>query len=153
MHADGPYEEQDESNHQEKRLMKMRIVEDDVASRYLMSEFLQPYGVCHVAVDGQEAVESVRVALDKKTPYDLICLDIRMPRMNGLDALKQIRLLEEEKGMLGGNGAKVIMTTTADDSKSILSAFNAQCEGYVVKPVSEEKLLQQIQKLGIELAP
>ena len=132
--------------------MKMLIVEDDVASRFLISEFLQPYGVCHVAVDGQEAVESVRAALDKKAPYDLICLDVRMPRMNGLDALKQIRVLEEQKGILVGHGAKIIMTTAADDFGSILSAFNAQCEGYIVKPISEEKLRDLIQKLGITLA-
>lgn len=129
--------------------MRVLIVEDDATSRFLLSDYLSPYGKCHVAVDGVEAVTAVKRALEAGEPYDLICLDIRMPNMDGQEALKQIRKLEEEKGILIGDGAKVIMTTTVSDASNILEAFNEQCEAYLIKPISEEKLQKELQRLQL----
>jgi two-component system, chemotaxis family, chemotaxis protein CheY len=129
--------------------MKILIVEDDVASRFLLCDLLAPYGPCHVAVDGKEAVEAVHAALEQRIPYDLVCLDIKMPRMDGVEALKSIRELEKAKGVMLGDGPKIIMTTTVSDPKSIMGAFNEQCEGYIIKPITEEKLTAEMQKLRL----
>jgi two-component system, chemotaxis family, chemotaxis protein CheY len=63
--------------------MRCLIVEDDFVGRKLMQKYLSDYGECDVAVDGEEAVEAFRQAVENETPYDLICLDIMMPNMNG----------------------------------------------------------------------
>ena len=79
--------------------MKYLIVEDDFAARRLLQRYLSNYGDCDIAVDGNEAVEAFRQAVDEKEPYDLICLDIMMPNMDGHEALKVIRQIESEHGI------------------------------------------------------
>ena len=77
--------------------MKALIVEDDFTSRLLLQGLLQPFGVCHVCINGKEAVEAFKIALDQKEPYDLVCLDIMMPEMDGQTALKEIRAIEGQR--------------------------------------------------------
>src|SRR3989304_1394191 len=96
------------------RGVKTLIVEDDFTSSLLLQGILKPYGTSHTALNGNQAVEAVRAALEAGEPYNLICLDIMMPEMDGQEALRQIRALEEAKGIIAINGAKVVMTTALE---------------------------------------
>ena len=129
--------------------MKCLIVEDDFTARKLLQVYLREHADCDVAVNGKEAVEAVRDALDKEQPYDLLCLDISMPEMDGQEALKAIRKIEKEHGIVGLSGVKVIMTTAFGDKKNIMTAFNSGCESYLIKPINREKLFVEIEKLGL----
>jgi two-component system chemotaxis response regulator CheY len=129
--------------------MKTLVVEDDFTSSLLLREILKHYGTAHSALNGQEAVDAVRTAIDSGEPYDLICLDIMMPEMDGHEALQQIRALEEAKGIIAIDGAKIIMTTALDDSKNILASFKDQCDIYLTKPVDKAKLLGGLRKLKL----
>lgn len=129
--------------------MKSLIVEDDFTSRNLMQIYLADMGPCHVAVNGREAVEAVAKSLNERQPYDLICLDIMMPEMDGIEALAAIRELEKEKGVEGLDGVKIIMTTAKGQSEDIFDAFNTGCEAYLIKPVRKPELIAEIQKLGL----
>ena len=129
--------------------MKCLIVEDDFAARKLLQVYLSDYADCFVAVNGHEVVEAVREALDEGQPYDLICLDIMMPEMDGHKALEAIRQMEKEHGIGGLDGVKIIMTTALDDSRNIMGAFRTGCEAYIVKPIRKEKLIDEITKLGL----
>ncbi|MFY9742801.1 MAG: response regulator, partial [Candidatus Sulfotelmatobacter sp.] len=91
--------------------MRTLIVEDDFTSRLLLQSFLAQYGECHIAVNGTEAVAAFRAALENQQPYDLICMDIMMPEMDGQAAIQEIRAIEEAGGIISSNGAKIIMTT------------------------------------------
>ena len=129
--------------------MKCLIVEDDFSARTLMLRYLSGYGECHIAVDGNEAVEAFRQAMGEKEPYDLICLDIMMPNMDGHEALRAIRQIESEHGIAGLDGVKVIMTTALGESKDVMGAFREGCEAYIVKPTRNNKLLEEMEKLGL----
>jgi two-component system chemotaxis response regulator CheY len=129
--------------------MKTLIVEDDFTSRLLLQEYLKSYGPAHVAVNGREAVEAARVALDAGEPYHLICLDIMMPEMDGHQALRQIRGLEEAKGILSTSGSKIVMTTALGNMKNVSQAYSALYDAYLVKPLDRQKLLQELRKLGL----
>jgi len=129
--------------------MKSLIVEDDFTSRFLLQELLAPYGECHVAVNGREAVFAYRMALDAGRPYDLVCLDIMMPEMDGHAALKEMRALEDLKGIDSTHGAKIIMTTALGDVKNVAAAYQALCDGYLVKPVDKAKLLGLLDELKV----
>jgi two-component system chemotaxis response regulator CheY len=120
--------------------LNILVVEDDFTSRRVLSHILESFGVCDVAVDGEEAVEAVRLGLDDERQYDLICLDIMMPRMDGQAALKAIRALEDSYSILPGSGAKIIITSALDDSSNVLQAFRSQCDGYIVKPYDRQKI-------------
>lgn len=124
--------------------VKTLIVEDEFTGRLLLQITLEKYGEVHIAVNGKEAVEAVNLAIELEAPYDLICLDMKMPEMNGHEALKAIRELEAAAGVVPDKGAKIIMTTSVDDGKSIMSAFKEQCDGYMVKPIDRKKLLQHL---------
>ncbi len=129
--------------------MKTLIVEDDFTSRIALQGMLSSHGPAHIAVNGREAVEAVAAAMKGGEPYDLICLDIMMPNMDGHEALNTIRGLEEQAGILPGKGAKIIMVTPLSDSKNVLSAFREQCDGYITKPVDRSKLIKELQKLSL----
>ena len=129
--------------------MKTLIVEDDFTSRLLIQEFLRGYGVSHIAVNGREAVEAVAAALDSGEPYQLVCLDIMMPGMTGQQALKEIRELEESRGIFSSDGAKIIMTTALNDIQSKIDAFAGLCDAYLTKPIHKEHLLRELRKLKL----
>lgn len=132
--------------------MKILIAEDDFVSRRLINEQLAGLGECCVVEDGLEAVNAVREALDEDSHFDLVCLDIKMPNKDGHDALKEIRELEAGHKIRLGDGCKVIMTTIFSDSKNVLKAFNNQCEAYIVKPITREKIERELSKLGLHKA-
>ncbi len=129
--------------------MKCLIVEDNFTARKLLKMYLSSCADCDIAVDGNEAVVAFSLAMDAKEPYDLICLDIMMPNMDGRQALKAIRQIESEHGISGLDCVKVIMTTALEDSKNVMGSFREGCEAYIVKPVKKDKLFEEIQKLGI----
>lgn len=129
--------------------MKTLIVEDDFASRKLMHKYLAPLGETDVVVDGKEAVEAFQLAMDEKEPYDLICLDIMLPKKDGQEVLKELRNIEERHGRFGNDATKVIMTTALGDAKNVLNAFRSQCEAYLQKPISQEQLYNELKELKL----
>ncbi len=131
--------------------MKVLIVEDDFASRLLLQGYLQSTGVCHSAANGKEAVFAFESALNSGEPYDLICLDIMMPEMDGQETLREIRKIEDKKKIIPSDGVKVIMITALDDKSNVMGAFREQCDAYLVKPIERDKLMESLRSL--ELMP
>ena len=128
--------------------MKMLIVDDELTNRKLLMTMLEDLGNCDLAVNGKEAVDLFRVSMDSKDFYDIIFLDIKMPVMDGHEALKTIRKIEEAKGVMIGNSVKVVMVSALGDKNNILSSFQEGCEYYLVKPFQQNKLYQLIGELG-----
>ncbi len=129
--------------------MRTLIAEDDFVSRNVLHRLISPFGPCDIAVDGIEAVEASRLAHEENKSYDLVCLDIMMPGMDGHEVLKEMRRLEADRGIRGLSGAKIIMTTALGDPDSIKKAFKEQCEAYLIKPVEKEKLYSHISSFGL----
>jgi two-component system chemotaxis response regulator CheY len=147
--ANHPAKEASGQAHAIRPLLRGLLVEDDFASRLLLQTFLSSFGECHVAVNGREAVEAFRSALEHGRRYDLICMDIMMPEMDGREAVRQIRALEEEHGILSTSGAKIIMTTAVDDVKEVIRCFHELCDAYLTKPVDLGTLLDQLKSYGL----
>ncbi len=129
--------------------MRILVVEDDYISRRLLCRYLEPYGMCEEAVNGHEAVDAVRRAIDAGEQFDLICLDIMMPGMDGQQALVILRQIEAENGMPIGKGAKVIMTSAMEDNQYIMQALNASADGYVVKPIEKRRFIETLKETGL----
>jgi two-component system chemotaxis response regulator CheY len=128
--------------------MKSLIVEDDFVGRLLLQRYLAPFGPCHVAVNGQEAIVAYGQSIQDKEPYDLICLDIMMPGIDGHEVLKHIRTCEDaiESPKIS---VKIIMTTAMADKANVFKAFRSQCDAYLPKPIRKDKLLEQLVELGL----
>lgn len=129
--------------------MKILLAEDDFVTRKYMRDFLSQYGECDVTVDGMEAVDAFMMELEAGTPYDLVCLDIMMPVMDGYQALMGIRNLEKEKGIPKEKASKIIMTTALNDEKNVKMAFEYGCTIYSGKPIDKERFEQALVKLGL----
>jgi two-component system chemotaxis response regulator CheY len=89
-------------------------------------------------------VEACRLALDQGKMYHLICMDIMMPEMDGREAVRQVRAIEEAHGILAKSGAKIIMTTAVDDLKEVMRCFEEFCDAYLMKPINLANLLRQM---------
>ena len=129
--------------------MRTLIAEDEFTSRFLLQKFLSQYGDAQVAVNGKESVTAFRAARESGRPYDLICMDIQMPEMDGQTAVREIRVIEEDGGTLSTDGVKIIMTTAQEDAKNVIESFKSLCDAYLFKPIDTEKLLGHIRDLHL----
>ena len=129
--------------------MRILIAEDDFASRKFMLRFLSQYGECDVTVDGMEAVDAFLMALETGESYDLVCLDIMMPELDGYQALKAMRDIEKEKNVPLNKSAKIIMTTALNEGRNVTKAFKLGCVAYAGKPIDQEKFENVLRKLEL----
>jgi two-component system chemotaxis response regulator CheY len=127
--------------------MRSLVAEDDATSQTLLKKFLSRYGECHIAFDGKEAVEAAASALGSRQSYDLICMDLKMPVMDGQAAIREIR--KQEVASRAVNPAKIIVTTAHTDSESIAGALLGRCNAYLVKPIDIAKLKAELKTLGL----
>ena len=128
--------------------MRILLAEDDFVTRKFMMNFLSKYGDCDVTVDGMEAVDAFMMAMEEDDPYDLVCLDIMMPVMDGYQALIGIRNIEKEKGIPQDKAVKVIMATALNEEKNVKMAFDLGCTIYSGKPINQDRFEQALKKLG-----
>ena len=138
-----------ESGSQGQSQLKILIVEDDYASSIVIEEYLSEYGECKIAANGTNAVTEFRNALNKGQPYDMICLDIMIPTIDGHLVLKEISQVQRDYGIDDKDGVKIVMTTALDESEDIARAFRGGCDAYIVKPVTDEILIKEMQKLSL----
>lgn len=129
--------------------MRILIAEDDSISRYALQKLLTPYGNCHSVATGKLAVEAFQKSLESDTAYDLVCLDILMPELDGHGALREMRTFEEAKGIRFGYGAKIIMVSALGDMKNVMNAYHGLCDGYLAKPISRNSVVQVLKELKL----
>lgn len=130
--------------------MKALIVEDDAVSRKVMQGILSQYCECHTAEDGGKAVEAFSSAWDKDDPFDVVCMDIMMPNMDGHEALARIRSIERDRGTPPERVVKVIVTTSVDDPHNVVRAlYRGGATAYIVKPVEKDRLLEEMERIGL----
>ena len=130
--------------------MKILIVEDEITSRKLMQSMLAPYGECSAAANGKEAVDTFKAAVEEGTPFDLICMDIMMPEMDGQEALKKIRALERQKEITTSDEVKVVMITALDDPKNVVEAYyKGGATSYVPKPIDRQLFINLLRNLDL----
>lgn len=129
--------------------MKILIAEDDLASRKYLSKILEPYGECDITVNGIETLDAFLLSIDDKKPYDLICLDIMMPKVDGMKVLKTIRQIEKQNKVLESNRVKIIMTTALNDTETINDSYEIGCEAFASKPIDAEKLIKVLKKINL----
>ena len=126
--------------------MKILIAEDDRISRSFFQKFMSAHGTCDVAVDGMEALDLYMDAVKAKAPYDLLCLDIMMPRVDGLKVLKVVRAMEQQHAL---SRAKIIMMTALADVEYVDQAFDLGCDAYASKPIDTAKVEEVLKNLGL----
>ena len=130
--------------------MKALVVDDEMVSRKKMQAIIRNLGECNAVGRGEEAVEGFQEAMAKGKPFDLICLDIEMPEMSGIEVLKAIREIEEKHGVAKEDRVKIMMVSAASDKKNVLACLQSGCDNYVVKPFDKETVYAKLEGLGLK---
>lgn len=129
--------------------MKILLAEDDLTSRLFMNKYLSRFGECDIAANGIEAIEKVDISINENTPYDLICLDIMMPKVSGISALTEIRKIEKSKLKSEQNPSKIIMTTALNDKETVMASYDAGCDAYAWKPIDLKQFYKLLEELDL----
>lgn len=130
--------------------MRCLIVDDDGLGRELVSLYLEGIADIDIAENGRDAVEKYLSACESSIGYDIIILDIIMPVMDGYEAARTIRRHEKERGITPDKGVNIIMLSSLNTPKDVIEAYvAAQSAAHLVKPVTEERLLKTLRKLGL----
>ncbi|MDE5966743.1 MAG: response regulator [Lachnospiraceae bacterium] len=128
--------------------MKILIAEDDLANIKFLSKLLGRHGDVTVAEDGIKAVDIFVSALNDGVPYDLVCMDIMMPKLDGYKALQNIRDAELKAGLRKYERSKVIMTSALDEaaaSEKVCQDYDA----YMCKPIDIHDFERIIRNIGL----
>jgi len=131
-------------------MSRILIVEDDAIGRQLLEKYMNPYGAVDCVEDGEQALAAFQTAWEEADPYQLILLDIMIPKKDGQEVLRWIRSYEREQRVPSMQKTKIIMTTALDDPSNIMESFyTGGADSYIVKPIELEKLQQEMQNLGL----
>ncbi len=116
---------------------KILVVDDDQDIVDLVKYNLEKEGFkCYTASNGEEAIAKAK----KKTP-DLILLDIMMPKMDGIEACRQIRLEDSLKDVF------VIFLTARGEEYSEIAGFEVGADDYITKPIKPRVLVSRIKAM------
>lgn len=122
--------------------IRVLIVDDSVIIRQVVKKVIKQAGILPEKVleasDGEEALQII-----KTEPVDLVLSDINMPRMDGLQMLSQLRQIESKQDL------PVIVISTEGSEDTVNEAIELGATGYVLKPFTPEKLLEQLRPLGL----
>lgn len=135
-----------------KKEVSILIAEDDMGHAALIRKNILRAGITNIILhfkDGQELLDFLFKKEDSphrigEVSY-LLLLDIRMPKIDGVEALRQIKEDKEFRKM------PVIMLTTTDDPREVENCHKLGCSNYITKPVDYEKFVDVIKKLGLFL--
>jgi len=128
--------------------MRSLIVEDARVSQMILEKILAAYGDCQIARTGVEALEAFNVAIGEKRPFDLICLDMGLPDFAGVEILTKIRAVEDVRGIATSQKVRVIAVTATSDM-AMVKAVTEMGNGYILKPITRERLVQDLVRLGL----
>ena len=129
------------------------LAEDDEGHATLVKRNLKRAGIANEVIhlrDGQEVLDYIRCqgSYAKRIPNGplLLLLDINMPRLNGVETLRQMKAADKTAKI------PVIMLTTTDDPREVARCYELGCSVYVTKPVAYEDFIEAIRRLGLLLA-
>jgi len=115
---------------------RILVVDDDADSRALLRRVLEDSGYrVEEAPDGPEALD----VLDRRGPFDLITLDLRMEKMQGIDVLRRLR------SNLSTAGVPVVVATAVEDPALAMELIEAGADDFVVKPVDPPRFVLRVQ--------
>ncbi|MBF0423548.1 MAG: PAS domain S-box protein [Magnetococcales bacterium] len=126
------------------RNLRILLAEDVEENQILFEAFLmQTSHQFVIANDGQEAVTRV-----KEEPFDVVFMDVQMPRMDGYTATRQIRQWEQETGR---TPMQIIALSAHAMEQEIQRSRKAGCDSYLTKPINKKKLLEVLQQIASQL--
>jgi CheY-like chemotaxis protein len=131
-------------------MLNILLVDDSKSAQLKILSIFSKYGKCDQAFNGLEGVDLYRASLKSDFSYDLIVMDIVMPKMDGFAAVKEIKNIQERKKIPEEKRAKIIMLTSKADPDHLMKAhFEIGVTNYVTKPFEDKTLIEALGNLGL----
>jgi DNA-binding response OmpR family regulator len=116
--------------------MRILIVEDEKSISEIVAAYLNKEGYeTDIASDGLRAMELFNESKKKNNPYDLIILDLMLPRLSGEEVCKQVRI---------NSNVPIIMLTAKGTESDVIAGLDAGADDYVIKPFSPRVLVARV---------
>lgn len=128
--------------------MRVLVAEDDMASGKFLTKLLSKYGEVILTRDGIEVVDVFVKEISAGNKFDLVCLDIMMPKIDGYKALASIRDAERKFGVSRMKRCKIVMISALDEGFDADYASD-DYDDYICKPIDIIQFDQLIKKLGV----
>ncbi|OGH00375.1 MAG: hypothetical protein A2600_10430 [Candidatus Lambdaproteobacteria bacterium RIFOXYD1_FULL_56_27] len=125
---------------------KILIVDDNQVNRSLLEHLLGPYGDCFFAANGKDALLSFEDHHQQGKPLDLIFMDIMMPVLSGIDAVRAIREWEHQEKTQ--KEVEIVIISALKEGEDKKSAQEAGAKHYLVKPFKEQVIYNLLSQLG-----
>lgn len=132
-------------------LRRILLVEDSVNDVKLTTAALRAAGLANEIVVCRDGVEAIDY-LFRRGPHEgrtddtcpaVVLLDLKMPRMDGLEVLTKVRAEEKFKTL------PIVMITSSAEEQDMIRSYNLGVNGYVVKPVTHDEFLKAIREVGL----
>jgi two-component system, response regulator len=129
----------------ENKMVEILLVEDNMDDAGLTIRALKKHNLANDLLhlkDGEETLEFLFSEDTKKNNPRLILLDIKMPKVNGIDVLKRLKSDPDKKAI------PVVVLTSSKEERDIIESYRLGVNAYIVKPVNFEKFLDAVSELG-----
>ena len=133
--------------------MRILIIDDEALSRKVLLKQLEGIGDCTAVNDSLKGFELLEKAMGRGKPYDLVTLDVSMPKMGGIELLKKIRKAEKDSDIGRTDWVKIIMVSSRMNVTTIKECIRLGCSSYLVKPVNRFRLMDAMGKIGFQDLP
>ncbi len=125
------------------------IVEDVFLIQRVIERFIEPYGTFRVSNNGKEALKIYAEYFFNGEAFNLVCLDIYLPEMNGLKVLKHIREFEKEIHLSEDERSKIVIISSVTHPGTLQQAYDLGCDYYITKPFSKDDVVRALKKLKL----
>jgi CheY-like chemotaxis protein len=118
-------------------MAKKILLVDDSTTTLMMEEMILKQRTSYVCVTAKDGVDAISRAVVENP--DLVLMDVVMPRMNGFEACKRMRLEESLKQV------PIILVTTRSEQEYVDAGFQSGCNDYITKPINDHELVTLLQ--------
>lgn len=120
------------------------LVEDNPSDEELTMRSLRKHNIVNEIVVAHDGVEALEILRDESRPLpNLVLLDLKLPRMSGLEVLQKIRAEERTKLL------PVVVLTSSSQDEDIVSSYRMGANSYVRKPVRFSDFSEAVRQLGV----
>ena len=130
------------------KFMRSLIIEHDLECRRILCETLKQYGECCFAENRDDGIDVFREAWMTGKPFQLVCLDIMMPNMEGTELLHLIHASVSGMMLEGYTQPQILLTTSMTDTANVAEYYQKICDYHLTKPITIEELQETLTVMG-----
>lgn len=129
--------------------MKFLVAEKDSYQRELIKHTVRNLGECRIVESGAEVLRAFMESFEKGEFFDAVIMSQSMPEMDGQRVLRNIREMEKAQGLGVSEEIPVILTEMLNGERSLEAYLRGNYTSYIRKPLTEEKIMEEITLLGL----